>query len=313
MEELHKVLLETFKAFVSFCQQHGLRYFACGGTCLGAELYQGFIPWDDDVDVLMPRVDYNKLLEIRHELEGTDYEFLCYLDKRYSFNISRFCSKKCTVWVRKRHTQIIAPFVDVTPIDEATNDVKTNDALSYKYRHIHLNYHRSCMGYPWQMIWRDFCKGYYVDSLVGVQCKLFYAPFEKCFYNKVLKVEEEIQTVKGPFAYYYNHIYSSERETFPKSYFEEWTEVPFEDMIIRVPKEYKAFLKQLYGNYTRDLPEDKKMRRHPYYYMNLHERLTMDEIIRYHCDELDERESYSIKSMCNYLYKEITLLIKTIF
>ena len=55
-EELHQYNLAALKALAAFCEDHNLTYFAIGGTLLGAVRHKGFIPWDDDVDVAMPRL-----------------------------------------------------------------------------------------------------------------------------------------------------------------------------------------------------------------------------------------------------------------
>ena len=59
---LKKALISTLKGFVNFCEQHNLRYYVAFGTALGAVRHHGIIPWDDDIDVYMPREDYNKFL-----------------------------------------------------------------------------------------------------------------------------------------------------------------------------------------------------------------------------------------------------------
>ncbi|MBR1604027.1 MAG: LicD family protein [Synergistaceae bacterium] len=56
--------LDIFKAFKAICDRHNLRYFAIGGTCIGAIRHKGFVPWDDDMDVAMPYEDYKKFFEI---------------------------------------------------------------------------------------------------------------------------------------------------------------------------------------------------------------------------------------------------------
>ena len=61
MTDLQKKLLDMFSWFHGFCVENGLRYYAMGGTALGAVRHNGFIPWDDDIDVGMPRNDYEKL------------------------------------------------------------------------------------------------------------------------------------------------------------------------------------------------------------------------------------------------------------
>ena len=62
--EIQLSCLEIMKRFSSLCESNGLRYFLCGGTLLGAVRHKGFIPWDDDVDVSMPRPDYERLLDL---------------------------------------------------------------------------------------------------------------------------------------------------------------------------------------------------------------------------------------------------------
>lgn len=64
LRPLWDVLLEIYRIFSAICDKHGLRYCADAGTALGAVRHQGFIPWDDDMDIQMPRPDYEKFIEI---------------------------------------------------------------------------------------------------------------------------------------------------------------------------------------------------------------------------------------------------------
>jgi lipopolysaccharide cholinephosphotransferase len=67
IKEIHKISFAAFLEFRKIAEKHNLHYFAIGGTAIGALLYQDFIPWDDDIDLAMPRRDYDKLWSLRHE------------------------------------------------------------------------------------------------------------------------------------------------------------------------------------------------------------------------------------------------------
>lgn len=62
IKKLKEIELEIFRHFIEICNENSLRYFVVGGTALGAVRHKGFIPWDDDIDVALPRGDYEKFL-----------------------------------------------------------------------------------------------------------------------------------------------------------------------------------------------------------------------------------------------------------
>lgn len=73
---LKKCILGVYKAVVSLCEENGLVYMLAGGSCLGAVRHQGFIPWDDDLDMMMPRLDYQKLVDLlKQGALGDDYSY----------------------------------------------------------------------------------------------------------------------------------------------------------------------------------------------------------------------------------------------
>ena len=77
VEEQKKIALDILLDIAEFCDEHGLRYFLAYGTLIGAVRHMGYIPWDDDIDIQMPREDYNKLVEIYNEQKKNErYELI---------------------------------------------------------------------------------------------------------------------------------------------------------------------------------------------------------------------------------------------
>ncbi len=73
LTKVQNVMKEILDEFVRICDENNLTYFLVYGTLLGAVRHKGFIPWDDDIDVAMPRADYNKLIEIYKSKNDPDY------------------------------------------------------------------------------------------------------------------------------------------------------------------------------------------------------------------------------------------------
>ena len=63
IDECKEIQLSILKFIDKVCEENGLRYYLCGGTLIGAVRHRGYIPWDDDIDIMLPREDYRKLIE----------------------------------------------------------------------------------------------------------------------------------------------------------------------------------------------------------------------------------------------------------
>lgn len=131
-EELQGSLFEILCAFDGFCRRNHLRYYLCGGTLLGAVRHHGFIPWDDDIDVCMPRPDYEKLrmlagadrkISERYTLQtdflGAEYPFFKVLDEQIRVN-------------NRRYEDADRLWIDVLPVDGLPQDQAETERIYRK-------------------------------------------------------------------------------------------------------------------------------------------------------------------------------------
>lgn len=123
LKELHHNLLHTLKTIDRVCQEHGLRYYIIAGTMLGAVRHKGFVPWDDDADVALPRPDYEKLLTHANEWLPEPYELVsAKQDKMYPYVFARI-QDASTTYILRRHFEFVGGLpVDVFPLDGMTEN-----------------------------------------------------------------------------------------------------------------------------------------------------------------------------------------------
>jgi lipopolysaccharide cholinephosphotransferase len=111
-------ILGNLLAVDKVCQEHGLRYYIYDGTMLGAVRHKGFIPWDDDLDIAMPREDYEVFIAHANEWLPEQYEFIAYeLDESYPLPFGKVQDATTTLIERPHLPYLGGVYIDVFPID----------------------------------------------------------------------------------------------------------------------------------------------------------------------------------------------------
>ena len=263
MNDLQQKQLEILKEFIRVCEKHNLTYFLVGGSCLGAARHQGFIPWDDDIDVGMPREDFDKYVELQKEYEGTKYFIQTWKsDPHYTYNYAKLRDSD-TTYIENfyyKHQINHGVWIDIFPIDGFGYKF---DKPREKYAHLVSRvWRQSFLSYLPQMR-RKFSKGtWFTDLLLNIVAILFW-PFDICHYRR--KHTEKILT-KIPFkdAEVVGNMCGTnkKKEAMPKAIYSETTKLKFEDIEVCVPKEYDQYLTLLFNDWRKWPPKEKQVGHH---------------------------------------------------
>lgn len=118
IKKIQQEVFCIFKQFTKICEQHNLKYYLLGGTMLGAIRHRGFIPWDDDMDVGMPRNDYNKLLSLKKEFSQNKI-LNSYENTNCSYDFTKIMKN-----VLDEQGNTVEIFLDIFPLDGCPNRTK---------------------------------------------------------------------------------------------------------------------------------------------------------------------------------------------
>ena len=130
--QIHSVLLEILKVVDKFCKEKGLRYSIAYGTLLGAVRHKGFIPWDDDIDILMPRPDFERFVSEFGKEPGARYRCL-YNTENENERFMHFFAKVHDSWTVSHQGEFVkyrfGLNIDVFPVDGKPEDVNVQKKM----------------------------------------------------------------------------------------------------------------------------------------------------------------------------------------
>lgn len=246
LKEMQQIELNIFKEFVKVCEKHQLRYYMDGGTLLGSCWFQGFIPWDDDIDLKMPRNDYEKFLELQSELprhlviEHPQKNKCEYLFTKLIDNRTVLIEEKNGI---EKHTGV---YIDIFPMDGYPDETETCEAHLRKMQKLNGYFHASLDEF------RNMRNSKRRLSRIKGTVFYIFSKIDSAYSWKVFK-ELEQQAKKYDFeqcAYVGMTIEGNPiKERFEKKWLDETVMLPFEDSKFAAPAGYDEHLTVFYGDY----------------------------------------------------------------
>ena len=258
MTPLQEKELEILNQIILIIERHHLRYYAVGGTCIGAIRHQGFIPWDDDIDIAMPREDYELFRTQFYRELPEKYQKLDCDNSASSTYIYTKIYDSTTTFIEEHVKNIpdcyTGAFVDVMVLDGLPEKgfqkvIRKSDQLKHMnslVREMPSDY-RQQRGTIRYLI-RKFLSGCFKYNYFSTRwCNLL----RKYPFDNSEKVYFSWRHEKSALAHGYKVV-------FPHSYFANYTTVSFEDTTIRIPIKYEDYLMDDFGDYMQLPPEEKR-------------------------------------------------------
>lgn len=259
LEILQRTELALIKDFHRICVENNLRYVLAFGTMIGCVRHKGYIPWDDDIDVVMPWKDYCKFNEIANST--ADKRYMVFNDRtvsNYAYPFSKYIKKESSAIFEY-------PFVHYY------NQPIYIDVFPALYLPSNLERYKSVLvsNFFWGQTGRMKTSSPYKHTKRGFIAKsgmfLFYClnkliPQNKC-YNKMMKRALSVKREDAS-AYYIGDMYSEINAIgqfqMPLDVFDNRILMPFEDTELYIPKDYDTILRRMYGDYMQLPPEEKR-------------------------------------------------------
>ena len=258
IELLHKADLEIVKEVVDICEKNNLMYYMLGGTMLGAIRHGGFIPWDDDIDLGMPRDDYEKFLLIAPKKLSENLKVVNYkTDPKYQYYITRVLDTNTKVIEERigndnKYTNVS---IDIFPIDGTPNNI-----ILRKIYFFRVLYHRALMS----LCYKDSIDRKRPRSRVE---RIFLWFMEKIPINKLTtpykqkeKIDKLLKSQNVKKSKNIGNIMGAYRtkEIVPAEFYGEGKMYKFEDIELRGMEMADEYLTWTYGNYMELPPEEKR-------------------------------------------------------
>lgn len=261
-----KVLLNMLKWFDRFCRDNNLKYYALGGTLLGAVRHAGFIPWDDDIDLGMPRDDYERLARLMGSSVHDHYilETPMSEDAEYCYPYCKLYDTHTTLVENVRCKLRRGIYLDIFPIDGVGTDKKAG-LKHYKKIARKYNFYLS------RITGVRKGRSAYKNAAVKVMGIIPDALISKR--KQRMEIDRICQCYSVETSDFGGNLLGNwgEREIVDLHIFGEPTEHTFEDMQLFCVQDYDAYLTCIYGDWRKLPPVEKQVTHHDFIYCNLNE------------------------------------------
>lgn len=252
-EESRKIQLDILIYFDDWCKQHSLHYSLGEGTLIGAIRHKGFIPWDDDIDLLMPREDYDKFV---NTYQGKYRLISLRTEKRWWSCYSRLTDERTFVEFENPNENYHGLWISLLPIDNYPDDKREWDSARKE-----LNRYLRCgkIKDSWWVKSVSVVRNLIKYTLKALLWPVSYNYIGRRCQNILKSFDNKTKRQKGQMACIWHEPW-----VFNGELINGFVDVEFEGLKFPVLKGYDAYLRGQYGDYMQLPPENQRVPKHDY-------------------------------------------------
>mgnify|MGYP002625378801 CR=1 FL=1 len=254
--ELKILQMDILSAIDEYCSENGIRYSMACGTLLGAIRHKGYIPWDDDIDIYMPREDYERFNSIFPVVYKDRYKFETIdRDKEWDRPWGKVFDTN-TILIEQSKCKNVGVNIDVFPVDTIPADEKTWKQYNRRRLFIQKIYIIKCYRSKSSDGFLKNCEARIIQTIL--------LPFSRhCFSVLINQYAKKYNNSESPFCFEaVQGIF--QKRGFNKYIFDDIIEIPFEDRMFKSFKNYDEYLRNGFGNYMQLPPIEKRVTHHEY-------------------------------------------------
>ncbi len=265
LRETQLAVLEVYKVFDEICHKIGVKHSVAFGTLIGAVRHKGFIPWDDDFDVVMFRPDYEKFLkycfEHRDELAPRYEIHNRFLIENCHYNITRFCCNdyKLLFYIWPEYESGV--FIDIYPLDGlgGSSDYRYWERKIKKIKTLQIK-----AGLTFQNVYYPGSYPLWKKIRNQIYKKLFVHKSLNFYWNELDKIGQKFSLEESDAVYCTVWTGMEKIPRIRKDVFEDLIEFDFENTKVWGPRRYDEFLTEIYGSYMKIPPIEEQNPQHGY-------------------------------------------------
>lgn len=252
MDELKEVQMKIMDYVDAFCRNNGIEYSLDGGTLLGAVRHKGYIPWDDDIDIMMTRDEYICFTEKWNTTGNHPFVFSNEESgNSFGYPFGKVHDPNTVTFVGP--IERTGVFIDVFPIDKV---IDNEDFESRRKTILELHKERDAA-----LIWLQAKKG---EVSLLKRIKLFYKRPRRDFYEYASLINDIAKCRNSSYAPWYYDMVSpvSAKALIPEKTLDAYMDISFEDRTYRAMVDFDTYLSNLYGDYMTPPPPGKRVTHH---------------------------------------------------